>query len=872
MDDEARDEFQKIHDTTYEVAGRIVGELVPKQHEDVAKAVPGLLVAIADTAVEADELRNAAHTEEPAVRTTQSALTAATHGARLGRAPSGVVAGLEAAAKVADYFDEAATFLRKKFGRRLDPVEFEFTLFSKAVSEPFEVRGLRFTEGLSVPYEIDLVLETEDQAVDARRLLGSDGQLLMARELEQRTVFGVIDQACLLESNHYRTFVRVRIVPAFKQLQYEVDTRIFQGATVPEILTEVLRAGLAPFHRSFDASRLRGKYNARDYCVQFRESTFDFCCRLMAEEGIAYVFEPDEKDARREKLVLLDRNDLYPDIDLPDGEWIPIIADRQEEADRESIQSFSWNARAKSNAVTYRGYNWKGPTFDEHTLEQYETHHHRAREVYLHDDDRQIVDDPTGDPRSERFTGETLHQRGPMAQHGLERLRTMTAFGTGRSNVTSLIPGRRFGITNHGWDELLARKFLLTSVTHTSDRMPDTEGSPDEGNPSAPKGAYSNEFVCIPQEQSFRPQASVPRPRVYGAQTAIVVGPEGCPEDVHTDPYGRVKVRFHWDRTSPHNDTSSCWVRVGTAWAGPGFGTSFIPRIGMEVIVNFLDGNPDRPVITGCVYNGKNLPPYALPDERTRSGILTRSTPAGDDPAPGFNELRFEDAKGQEEIFVHAQRNLTTKILACEQRSIGASQQITVGGHASRHVKKDHDDTIDGTETRIISGGQHVRVSTTSLEEGEFLVHASTQEVVGKRRVWVSEELLTEVGEETAPTTRMTMTPTTAGVMAKDTIYLGVAGTHATLKPERMTLGADEEIHIGVGGGTATATLKQDEVAIAAEGRIRFEVGQASLTLLPDKILLMIGASLVELTTTGITISGAQTTITGKPIHLNPPV
>jgi len=871
MDDQDRDKFQKTHRTVYEVAEGIASPFVPEAYEGVAKAVPGLLVALGYAALAADEIRSAPHPETPAVRTTQSALTAATHGAKLGGAPSGVIAGLGAAAKVADYFDEAAAFLRKKFGRRLDPVEFEFTLFSKAVSEPFEVRGLRFTEALSVPYEIDLLLETEDLAVEAGKLLGCDGQLLIARDVEHRTVFGIIDQACLLESNHDRTFVRVRIVPAFKQLQYEVDTRIFQGATVPEILTEVLRAGLAPFHRSFDASRLRGKYNARDYCVQFRESTFDFCCRLMAEEGIAYVFEPDEKDIRREKLVLLDRNDLYPDIDLLDSEWIPIIVDRPEEADRESIQSLSWNARAMPNAVTCRGYNWKGPTFDEHTLEQPETHHHRAREVYLHDDDRQIVDDPTGDPRSERFTGEALHQRRPVTQHALERLRTMTAFGTGRSNVTSLMPGRRFGITDHGWDELLGRKFLLTSVTHTSGRMPDTEGSPDEENPSAPKGAYNNEFVCIPQERPFRPQEPAPRPRVYGAQTAIVVGPEGCPEDVHTDPYGRVKVRFHWDRTSPHNDTSSCWVRVGTAWAGPGFGTSFIPRIGMEVIVNFLDGNPDRPIITGCVYNGKNLPPYALPDERTRSGILTRSTPAGDSSSPGFNELRFEDAKGQEEIFVHAQRNLTTKILACEQRSIGASQQITIGGNASRHVKQRNEECVDGFDSRVFSGGQLIHISSgVSDETDPEFDYASMVEVLGKRRVWAKDKLLTEVGEDES-TTKATLTPTSAEFMAKDEIYLGVGGTSAALTPKSLAMGADEEIRLTVGGGKAKTTLTPKGITVDAEKEIRLMVGQASITLEPDKIMFMVGASLIQLTTQGITISGAQTTITGHPIHLNPP-
>jgi len=183
--------------------------------------------------------------------------------------------GLEVAGRLAEFADEAAAHLRKQFGRRLDPVEFEFSLLSKAAVTSFEVRGLRFTESLSTPYELDLVLETEELAVETNALLGADSRMLIARDLEQRVVFGIIDRVELLESEHDRAFVRVRIVPAFKQLQYEMDTRIFQGATVPEILAEVLRKSLAPFQRSFDDSRLRGKYQWGRECAWRRRTCAD---------------------------------------------------------------------------------------------------------------------------------------------------------------------------------------------------------------------------------------------------------------------------------------------------------------------------------------------------------------------------------------------------------------------------------------------------------------------------------------------------------------------------------------------------------------------------------------------------------------------
>lgn len=264
-----------------------------------------------------------------------------------------------------------------------------------------------------------------------------------------------------------------------------------------------------------------------------------------------------------------------------------------------------------------RGHNYKLPTrYDEGETEQPDAHHAVVREVYADGERRQITDDPIADPDAQSFTGGELDQRANAARVLLQQLRRDAVSGHGRANAIGFVAGTCIELAESQRGEL-----LLTRVVHEAQRS-------DE--PHALDHVYANRFECMPRTLPFRPAPRTPRPRVFGVQTGVVVGRGD--QDIHTDALGRVRVRFHADRHTGDDEHRSCWIRVAQAWAGAGYGSMVIPRVGMEVVVSFIDGNPDCPLITGCVYDGVNTPPRPLPAEMSRSTFKTSSTPGGEGP------------------------------------------------------------------------------------------------------------------------------------------------------------------------------------------------------------------------------------------------
>ncbi|NVB42051.1 type VI secretion system tip protein VgrG [Pseudenhygromyxa sp. WMMC2535] len=592
---------------------------------------------------------------------------------------------------------------------RLDHVNYSFFLAGDA-PVLWHVRRVEWREELSQPYELVVDLITDGELIPVQDLLGGGAELVMERMGLVHAAFGIIHRLEELGGDGVHHFVRVYLVPALQLLDQRVDTRVFQGQTVPEIVEAVLGEALAEYEREIDvASGLSQTYEARDYCVQFRESDFDFCARLLEEEGIAYYFEADE-DKGCEKLILVDNNEAYVDTPILVGGEIPIITDRVDEAGTESLQGLELTLSQRQTKVATRAYNFKAPSALDEGEQGGADSLGRTRELYLFDERRQIVDDPVGDPRAESFDGTSVPQRELLAEHRLELAQRDTRTAVGSSNVMGLGAGRRFTLASHRRDELSGQTFLVTRVFHEGNAPDEEIGGAADGGPR-----YANHFECIPVEQRFVPSTFTPRPRVHGAQTATVMGPADDPsEDIHTDPHGRVKVRFHWDRLAPEDETASCWVRVAHSWAGSGWGSLFIPRVGMEVVVEFLDGNPDRPLVIGCVYNGEQTPPYALPDEKTKSTIKSDSSPGGG----GFNELRFEDAKGSEEVFLHAQKDFnetvlndhTTDVEANQTITVGADQSTTVTGNQTNTVKQDQTETITGNQTMTVEKNRVVTV------------------------------------------------------------------------------------------------------------------------------------------------------------------
>jgi type VI secretion system secreted protein VgrG len=565
----------------------------------------------------------------------------------------------------------------------------------------WQVRRFRLSEAVSEPYELslELVAHVSAEDVDVDGLLGADIELELERGSITRSVQGLVHRVSTVAADADELVVRVDVVPAWSYLVQHVDTRIFQDKTVPEILQEVLGAALGQYGRKLDASRLHEGYVVRDYCVQYAESDFDFASRLMEEEGISYVFRPEESGGKRigvELMVLLDQEPSQPNAGFDDIEGIfdgeiSIITDRPETADEESIQTLEWSRAEQPSKVAMRRFNWKrpGPDAIPHAERAVTARRGREREVYIPEDRRRVEDELGNDG----YEGtEVQDDEVPSARRRFELLTDDQGRGHGTSNLVGMMAGGIFTLADHANAALAGKRLLVTRVVHTGTAPEIERGATVEG----PR--FQSSFESMLTDTPLRPTLKTQRPRIHGPQTAIVTGPPG--EEIHTDRHGRIKVRFHWDRLSPFDDTSSCWVRVAQALAGPGWGSWSLPRVGMEVVVDFLDGNPDRPLVTGCVYNGHNQPPYALPEGKAKTTIKSQSSPGGG----GSNELRFDDGAGSEEVYFHAQKDHNEVVENDHSRTVKGNETISVGLDRSVTVGANQRTTITGNHVVVVDG------------------------------------------------------------------------------------------------------------------------------------------------------------------------
>ena len=604
-------------------------------------------------------------------------------------------------------------------GDAIPSVDYAFSV-QRGPNPAWAVRRFHLGEALSEPYTLVVDLLTEDLSVNPDDLLGADACLEIDRTDVSRTVCGLIWRVDYVGVNLDRKLgLRLHVMPALRLLAQQVECRIFQDQTVPEILTQVLGPALAELGRELDTSALSTDptvYPKRDYCIQFRESRLDFASRLMQEEGIIYFFRVA---GGKEVLVLVDQsaqepNHAFADVEIidPDGTGVvPIITDRPELADRESLRYFDWCQALRPNQVVVRSFNWKA--FDPRQPPEITVSGPDPtplRRIYVFSTQRKTVDEKAGEDPVSSFDGTSIDEVSVEAERRFQILDEQGQVARGRSNAVGFVAGSRFKLDDRSFPLLDELDFLLTRVTHHG------EDPGVERSAGADDGArYDNTFECIPLGRSYRPARTAATPRIYGPQTATVTG--GASDEIHTDKHGRIKVRFHWDELSPHDGTSSCWVRVAQMWAGPGWGTLFLPRVGMEVVVEFLDGNPDRPLVTGCVYNGANTPPYPLPDHKTKSTIKTSSSTGGN----GFNELRFEDAAGSEEVFLHAQKDMNEVVGNHHSTTVGHNQTHDVDVDRTRTVKGNEQVTIEGNQTITINGAPTGRSKSSCEVKGKFV-------------------------------------------------------------------------------------------------------------------------------------------------------
>lgn len=692
----------------------------------------------------------------------------------------------------------------------------------------WHVRRFELRQALSTPFEMSLELVAANLTVDATALLQQSCQLELERDTVSRSVFGIIETVERLGSVAKRAVVRVRVVPAFALMDIGQDSRAWQERTAPEILNDVLSQGLAKSGRRFDAKGLtRSDYPRRDYCVQFRESDFAFASRLMEEEGINYFFQFDEQ-AQAEVLVLTDSNAGFPVLEGTgkSTRTIPVIASKYERASVESIQRFETLEKSRVSSATWRDFSWEHP-------QSFEYKEGKGRREYYAHTERLFADD-----------GQSL------AARTLERLVVDSETSRGTANVVEFSPGRSFQLLQHAEDSLVGEEFILTRVTHRGDCPEETIlAAMKDASPGDAKPRYQNEFECVARARVLRPAVRQPRPRTFGPQTATVTGPEG--EEVHTDEHGRIKVLMHWDRLSDENERASWWVRVAQTWAGAGWGSMVIPRIGMEVVVDFLEGNPDRPLVVGCVYNGKNRPPYELPAEKTKTTIKSNSSIGGG----GFNEIRFEDRASQEEVYIHAQKDMNIKVRNNKTQHVQANESLYVGVNRTRNVGANEQVSVGLNRSETVGVNRSVAVGAVQTET----VGASCTRSIGTAySVNVGASMSQLVGACLSETIGEDRSASTGGMeswMVGQSRHESIGEDLATDVGASLTLSVGEKI--AVSGG--------DDAVVSISGNVAVSGQKQGTMVLGEKLTVLVGEAIVQVEKNGdISIQGKKIRVTGS--------
>jgi type VI secretion system secreted protein VgrG len=537
-------------------------------------------------------------------------------------------------------------------------------------------------EAISAPFKLDLDLVSQDEVV-LENVLEKECFLTIHGASADRHVHGIISSFERVTEGNRHIIYKATVVPRLWFLGLRTDNRIFQNKNIKEILTSVLEA--AQIKSDQIEFRLEGQYESREYCVQFRETDLAFISRLIQHEGIFYFFEHTNKS---HKIIFADGRSAYQPIDGASTLMFNKIGLLSSD---EAVLSFSSRKKVKSGKVTLNDFNPDQPStpMDSHQ----EGNAGKNHEVYDYPGSYENTD-----------TGKRL------AKVRLEEKMVMREFGQGATNSPNFMPGRTFVLKSHP-NSSFNKKYLLLASTQTGTQ-------PQVVNADEGADTFSVHFSVIPADTTYRPERTTSKPMIYGPQTAIVVGPAG--EEIYTDDQGRVKVQFHWDRQGKKDEKSSCWIRVSQPHAGAGFGAVSLPRIGEEVIVSFLDGDPDRPIITGRVYNGANPAPHGLPDNKTKSSVKTNSTPGGG----GYNELSFEDKKGEEEVFLHGQKDMTIAIENDKNQTIGKNETLavgenkseSVGGHKNETVAKTSNESILLSKTLNVGAGYAINVGGALVE------------------------------------------------------------------------------------------------------------------------------------------------------------
>jgi type VI secretion system secreted protein VgrG len=654
---------------------------------------------------------------------------------------------------------------------------------------------LQGTERLSTPYRFTLDLLSERADLTLKDLMAQELRIRLATEAGDRYFSGFVTRFAQTGTDGGLAFYQAVLEPWTGFLALRTNCRAFQGVTLPELLRKLFDDH--PRVARYELQLTEGKYPPMAYCVQYRESDYAFMSRLLEAHGIFYFHRFDPQGAT---LVLADDSRAAPAMPIRDR-----IAYNTEPGSegRDSIDHWASERELVATAFAIKSFDFQNPQ-DPLPCRQSTTHAMGDLpdlERYEHLGSFAYPDCDAGATLARlRVQEEELRSKGFLGQ------------GTCRF----LTCGHCFELLDH-FDpgaSVHDRLFLVTHVTHEG-----ANNYRDQGG----RAHYRNQFGCVRSAIRFRPPLATPRPVLPGFQTATVVGPKG--QEIFCDDYGRVRVQFHWDREGTFNEASSCWVRVMTPWAGARFGMVAVPRVGQEVLVGFLEGNPDRPIIIGEAYNQWNMPPWELPANRTQTGILTRSTQDGSYETA--NALRFEDRQGAEEVWLHAEKDQRIEVEHDESHSVGQDRRKVIGRDERTEVRHDRIEQVGNDEhlsvgmnqslqvgaTQHIAVGatQNITVGTTKFERVNF---ASTEVVGGIRTLNVGAAYGVHVAAAKEET---------VGLASMETVGLDKGTT--VIKAYHISAGDLLEIVVGksrfVLDKEGKVTITGTEVEISSSGPVR---------------------------------------------------
>ncbi|PSV15144.1 type VI secretion system tip protein VgrG [Photobacterium kishitanii] len=569
-------------------------------------------------------------------------------------------------------------------------LQFTFTVEGLDAST-FAVTEFKGNDTLSLPFSFTVNLASRNPSLSPNETIDRNAKLTVWQQGKlQQQWHGIVRQFVQGDTGHSHTIYQVEFVPPFARLALRQNCRIFQTQTVPEIISILLQEmGINDYNFAINRP-----FTQREYCAQYRESDLVFIDRIAAEEGLVYYFN---HGSNKNTLIFTDNTQNVASLAEP----LTYNCRNGGSSSVPFIRTFARNTQIGSSSAQLKDYSFKKPAYSFlQTSEAKEADYQQS--TYEHYDyPGRYKDDESGKP---------------FVQFRIESLRRDAHTANAKSNVPTILPGVKFTLQDHD-DDTCNRDWLIIAVTHIGTQPQALEEAGGEGATT-----YNNEFIVIPAHRPWRPPFNV-KPQVDGPQIAKVVGPEG--EEIYCDTYGRVKIQFPWDRYSNSDDKASCWVRVSQGWAGSQYGMVALPRVGHEVIVSFLEGDPDQPIITGRTYNATNQPPYELPAHKTRT-VLRTETHQGD----GYNELRFEDQAGKEEIYVHAQKDVNVLVENDRTDNIKHNLHLDVENERFSHIKANDHLTVDGESRQHTKGNYTLAVDgSLHMKQGKALLLDAGNEV-----------------------------------------------------------------------------------------------------------------------------------------------